>query len=203
MYCLHSIIILICSRYVILENDLTDIAWLLQELENIAADSEHNVRYQLTSSNLTSIIQSLDTEYDRNALKAIIFATRSHKEVEALGIKADRAVHFLKNSCQAAEECQNALVAAEDMLELRLKHKKEVIEEKMHQIDEKIAKLGDLLPAKVSTGMAREIPLACLFKVFRWCVLFALCLFRNGVWQKWRQIRQTVPIPAYILDNGV
>ena len=32
------------------------------------------------------------------------------------------------------------------MLELRLKHKKEVIEEKIHQIDEKVAKLGDLLP---------------------------------------------------------
>ena len=88
----------------------------------------------------------MDTEYDRNALKAIIFATRSRKEVDVLGIKADRVVHFLKNTCQAAEECQNALVAAEDMLELRLKHKKEVIEEKIHQIDEKVAKLGDLLP---------------------------------------------------------
>ena len=88
----------------------------------------------------------MDTEYDRNTLKAIIFATRSRKEVEVLGIKADRAVHFLKNTRQAAEECKNALVAAEDMLELRLKHKKEVIEEKIHQIDEKVAKLGDLLP---------------------------------------------------------
>ena len=88
----------------------------------------------------------MDTEYDRNALKAIIFATQSRKEVEALGIKADRAVYFLKNSCKAAEECENALVTAEDMLELRLEHKKEVIEEKIHQIDEKVAKLGDLLP---------------------------------------------------------
>ena len=129
-----------------MENDLTDIAWLLQDLDNSAADSEHNERYKLTCASLTNIIKSMDTEYDRNALKAIIFATRSRKEVEVLGIKADRAVHFLKNTCQAAEECQNALVAAEDMLELRLKHKKEVIEEKIHQIDEKVAKLGDLLP---------------------------------------------------------
>ena len=56
--------------------------------------------------------------------------------------------------------------------------------------------------AKVSTGMAREIPLACLFQVLGWCVLFALCLFRNGVWQKWCQTRQAVSIPAYILDDG-
>ena len=88
----------------------------------------------------------MDTEYDRNELKATIFATQSRKDVEALGIKADRAVHFLKNSFQAAEECQNALVTAGDMFELRLKHKKEVIEKKIHQIDEKVVKLGDLLP---------------------------------------------------------
>lgn len=88
----------------------------------------------------------MDTEYDKSALKAIIFATRSRKEVEALGIKADRAVQFLQNSCQAADECENALIAAEDILELRLQKKKEVIEEKIHQIDEKVTKLGDLLP---------------------------------------------------------
>ena len=35
---------------------------------------------------------------------------------------------------------------------------------------------------KVSTGMAREIPLACLFQVLGWLVLFVL-VFRNGVWQ--------------------
>ena len=75
-------IIISFSRYVILENDLKDIAWLLQELDNSAADSEHNERYKLTCASLTNIIKSMDTEYDRNTLKAIIFATRSRKEVE-------------------------------------------------------------------------------------------------------------------------
>lgn len=32
--------------------------------------------------------------------------------------------------------------------------------------------------------------------------MFALCLFRNGVGQKWSQTRQAVSIPAYILDDG-
>ena len=50
--------------------------------------------------------------------------------------------------------------------------------------------------------MAREITLACLFQVLGWCVLFALCLFRSGVWQKWCQTRQAVSIPTYILDDG-
>ena len=42
---------------------------------------------------------------------------------------------------------------------------------------------------------AREILLPCLFQVLGWRVLFALCLFWNGVWQKWCQTRQTVSIP--------
>lgn len=46
----------------------------------------------------------MDTEYDRYALKAIIFCPRSRQEVEALAIKADEAAHFLKNSCQAIED---------------------------------------------------------------------------------------------------
>ena len=50
--------------------------------------------------------------------------------------------------------------------------------------------------------MAREIPSACSFQVLGWRVMFALCLFRNGVWQKWCQIRQVVSTLAYILDDG-
>ena len=37
--------------------------------------------------------------------------------------------------------------------------------------------------------MAHEIPLACLFLILGWCVLFALRLFQSGVWQKWCQTR--------------
>ena len=53
---------------------------------------------------------------------------------------------------------------------------------------------------KVSTGMACEIPLACLFQVLGWLVLFVL-VFRNGVWQKWCETGQAVSVPAYILDS--
>ena len=106
-----------------MENDLTDIAWLLQELENSAADSEHNERYKLTCANLTSIIKSMDTEYDRNALKVIIFATRSRKEVEVLGIKADRAVHFLRKLGNLLPKFRREdLESEKDMLKERAAH---------------------------------------------------------------------------------
>ena len=132
-------------RYVILENDSTDIGWLLQDVE-VSNDSNIKLRYQLTSSNLKVIIDSMDTEFDKNALKAVLFTTRSRKDIEDLGIKADRAVKFLRNTISTSEECENALLAAEDMLNIRLTQKKELIDQKIKQIDDKISTLGDCLP---------------------------------------------------------
>lgn len=142
---MHSeIVFKYAFRYVILENDFTDIAWLLKDMGNTIEGK--NVRYELTASNLQSIINSMDTEYDKNALKAVIFATRCRSEVESLGIKADRAVTFLSKTVNAAKEWKNAMLAAEDMIELRLKEKKESVETKIQQIDKKISKLGEFLP---------------------------------------------------------
>ena len=78
-----------------------DIGWLLQDVEEVSNDSNLNLRYQLTSSNLKVIINSVDTEFDKNALKAVLFATRRRREIEDLGVKADRAVTFLKNTISA------------------------------------------------------------------------------------------------------
>ena len=108
---------------------MTAIEWILKGFENtINDDMASNVRYQLTAENLQDIINSLDTEYDQNALKAVVFATRSRRDVEALGIKADRAVNFLHNTNNAAQEWKNSLIEAEDMVDLQLKEKKEVLE---------------------------------------------------------------------------
>ena len=67
---------------------------------------------------------------------------------------------------------------------------------------ESIWKPDLLFEFTASKGMAREIPLACLFQVLGWHILFALCLFQNGVWQKWCQTKQAVSIPAHILDDS-
>ena len=126
---------------------MTAIEWILKRFEDTINDGmDSTVRYQLTAENLPDIINLLDTEYDQNALKAVVFTTRSRRDVEALEIKADRAVNFLHNTIDAAQEWKNSLIEAEDMVDLQLKEKKEVLEKEKNQIDEKIAKLGDFLP---------------------------------------------------------
>lgn len=56
----------------------------------------------------------MDTEHDRMALKAVVFALHSRSETYNLGIKPDRAVHFLSKAISVSDECEKALEAAAD-----------------------------------------------------------------------------------------
>ena len=114
------------------------------------------MQFQLTPANLKKIIDSIDTKYDKNVLKAIIFASRSCREVQSLGIRADRAVNFLEKTISAAEEWQSALIAANDMMHLHLRERKERIEERVNLIDKKITQLGDLLPKSREDDLLSE-----------------------------------------------
>lgn len=87
----------------------------------------------------------MDMEYDRNALKEILFTFLSRSEIYALGVKPDRAVNFLSKTLQASEEVENAQVVAEDMILLRLIERNDKRQEKINEIDRKLQKDGDLL----------------------------------------------------------
>ena len=149
----------LCSlyyRYVILDNDQIDLGWLLKDIEANSNSNHTTARYMLTTSTLGSIINSMDTEYDKNALKAVLFATQSRKEISELGIKDDRAGKFLKNTINASEECKNALIAAEDMLQMRYAHKRKLIDNQINEIDTKISKMGKLLHEKRKKDLLTE-----------------------------------------------
>ena len=105
-------------------------------------------RVKLTADVLESVLASMDTEYDRNALKGILFTFLSRSEIYALGVKPDRALNFLSKTLQASEEVENAQVAAEDMILLRLIERNGKIQEKINEIDRKLQKDGDLLSEK-------------------------------------------------------
>lgn len=66
-------------------------------------------RFPLNADSLNSILNSMDTEHDCMALKAVIFALHSRSETYKLGIKPDRAVNFLSKVLSASDECEKAL----------------------------------------------------------------------------------------------
>lgn len=140
----------------VLENEFTHIGCFLNELildQDAPSSSE---RLKLTADALESVLSSMDTEYDRNALKGILFTFLSTSEIYELGVKPDRAVNFLSKTLQASEEVENAQVAAKDMILLRLIERNGKIQEKINEIDRKLQKDGDLLSEKRRADMIQQ-----------------------------------------------
>ena len=68
------------------------------------------------------------------ALKAVIFDLHSRSQTYELGIKLDRAVNFLSKVLTVADESENALKAAEDIMKLRTRERIENVEKKFRTL---------------------------------------------------------------------
>lgn len=110
----HGLCVVICEllgqRYVLLQNEQVSVQDLLLELEKVNKENKTLVsiknRYPLNAKSLQSILNSMDTEYDRMALKAVVFALHSRPEIYNLGIKPDRAVQFLSKKLSTADKSE-------------------------------------------------------------------------------------------------
>lgn len=110
------------KRYILLQNEEISLEDFLLELErldeeNMNASVKH--RLHLNAATLNSILNSLDTEYHRMALKAVVFALHSRSETYNHGIKPVRAVQFISNVMSASDESEKALAEAADILQVR------------------------------------------------------------------------------------
>ena len=82
-------------------------------------------RFPLDSELLNKILNSIDTEYDPMALKAVIFAV---------------AVNFLSKVLTVADESENVFKAAEDIVKLRTRERIKNVEKKIQNLDTKLDK---------------------------------------------------------------
>lgn len=124
------------KRFVILQNDTVDLSNFLCELERLESeDKESFSRFDLNADTLKHVLQSMDTEYDKSVLKAMIFATSSRRKVYELGIKPENAVHFLAKAVYASKECEDAVIAAEKTIKEKDKARLEQLNENIEAIE--------------------------------------------------------------------
>ncbi len=136
------------KRYILLQNEEISLEDFLLELErldeeNMNASVKH--RLHLNAATLNSILNSLDTEYDRMALKAVVFTLHSRSEMYNLGIKPDRAVQFISKVLSASDESEKALAEAADIFQVKTQEKIKKVENKIQAIDHKLEKQSALL----------------------------------------------------------
>ena len=112
------------QRYIILDNDEMDIAGFLMALIKAEDQAEREMKLlvfgKLTYEIVNNAVNSMDTEYDRNVLKAILSRLLDNKALYNVGIRPDLARKKLTHLEEVWTELGHAQIAAEDMLKLRI-----------------------------------------------------------------------------------
>ena len=109
-------------RFIVLNNEKLDICELLkviheeEEREDVLPEEIDSV---LTAQDLSSALESMETEYDRWIAKLLVCTGKSRSEIYDLGLKPDRVVKLLREVKARIAASENTTIAAKDMVELR------------------------------------------------------------------------------------
>lgn len=112
--------------------------WLLLEGSQTNDDSFIEKRgLTLNASNTAAILESMESEWDRKCARVLLGSTRSDSELQNIGLDANKIRAATKVIVTGVEECENAKLAANDMVNLR-------IDFKVKQLSKEILAMKDL-----------------------------------------------------------
>ena len=116
--------------------------WLLLEPGQTNDDSLIEKRgLTLNASNTAAILESMESEWDRKCAHVLLGSTRSDSELQNIGLDANKIRAATKVIVAGVEECENAKLAANDMVSLR-------IASKVKQLSQEIVSMKDLRTKK-------------------------------------------------------
>ncbi len=137
------------KRYVIMTPLNFSLDSFLSEILNSREQSTGwHERLPLNSNTVHTLLGAMDTEFDRAVARTILAIGRSRDEIFSLGVDADKAIKSLQKILNAALESQNAVMAAEDMLNLRLNEKCEKLQVEIEKAEIDLEKKRDILSAR-------------------------------------------------------
>ena len=83
--------------------------------------SKGQSKIEINRENVDMLLNSMDTEYDKNVAKVMLSAGRSRAQIDELGINADNIVSLSEKVALVGQEVKNSLIAAEDLVKLHIK----------------------------------------------------------------------------------
>lgn len=128
--------------FIMLNSDNWNIAGLFDAII-FDDDYEQSCRFDLDAQSLKKIMDSMDTEYDKSVVRAILACSSSRSELYDLGLKLDTAIKNLEHVLAVSDEVDNALVAGKDMTVLSLRAKIAKKDREISELKSSIAKLRD------------------------------------------------------------
>ena len=144
------------KRYLVMNN--SDIELFLNEytMEYLSKKSNENQR-KLDQSTVSSLLKSMDTEHDRDVLRAIIALLHTQSEILDLGIDPTSARRKIQQVTDIAEECKQAAIAGEDIVNSRLKDKADRIAAEIKEKEEILIKKRETWPTKHVSDLEESI----------------------------------------------
>ena len=125
-------IYVVMEKFIVLRADDVDLEFFFEELtKSIHYDFksvDENSRLTLNSELVENIINSMDSEWDKNIVRVILGSTRSRAEINKLGTDSRDIKQLTEKVLDVLEERKNAKLAASDMVTLRLKSRMESID---------------------------------------------------------------------------
>lgn len=111
------------TKFVALRPDELDLTDIFHELINDSTTQTKMDKFPLTKDVLKCILSTLDTEWDKKVATMLFASNRSYSELDSLGVDTDSICANTTKVLEVTNEWQNAIVAAEDSISLRLKQK--------------------------------------------------------------------------------
>lgn len=138
-----------CKAFVVLKNNPSMEKFLVDFTNTmIDQDSSEGKGLGIDCDSLALLMKSMDTEYDRNVLRSVLALCHSRPELYDLGIDPPTAKRRIMSVIEIAQECENALVAGEDLVHLRLLEKQEKVQNQIKEVNSTLDKKRNIWPEK-------------------------------------------------------
>ena len=140
------------ERIVVLNNNPScDVSMFLNHFtQEFLSGDENADQMRLDQETASALLKSMDTEYDRSILRAIIALLHTRSETVNLGIDPTLARRKINEVIEVAEECRMSIVASEDIVTLRLK-------DRLKRIDAEIEGKKTVLEKKRETWPLKRL----------------------------------------------
>ena len=119
---------LLNKRILLLHPTEFELEFFLQELTSKTESygttglcSKGQSKIEINGENVDILLNSMDTEYDKNVAKVILSAGRSRAQIDEPGINANNIVSLSEKVALVGQEVKNSLIAAEDLVKLHIK----------------------------------------------------------------------------------
>ena len=104
--------------------------------------------HTLDRSTVQLLLKSMDTAFDKNVLRSVLALSHSRPELYDLGIDASAAKQRINKIIEVVKECENALIAGEDLVRIHLLEKQDKLQREMVEASNTLEKKRNVWPEK-------------------------------------------------------